>query len=126
MPPRMRRFALMRFDRELTTDDERELTAGFDSWIGVIPGLVEADFGRALSTAQDDIYTPDDAVRRAEREGYTHGLLLTFDSEESYRVFVAHPAHAEMSQFAHGQLGREAIVIDIVSIAGSAGSEETR
>jgi len=54
----------------------------FKALKGQIPGLVEVQVG---------------VNRHTVNQGYTHGFVMTFESEEALKAYSPHPAHKAIS-----------------------------
>lgn len=72
---------LLKFRPDTTAAEQQEALDGMRGLVGRVPGLLDFCGGPNCSPEGED-------------RGYTHALLMTFDSMESLRRYLEHPDHA--------------------------------
>lgn len=95
----VRHFGVFEFHQEITAKEIEHCFSVMQAMVGQIPGLLSMEHGP---------YNGDEGLN----DGFTHGFLMTFDSEESRDKYLPHPVHEQAKEVVVPCLKR-VIVFDI-------------
>ncbi|WP_262250121.1 Dabb family protein [Parapedobacter soli] len=81
----VRHFGVFKFKEGV--DDRRiaECFRAMKDMVGEIPGLLDMEYGP---------YSSPEGLN----DGFTHGFVMTFDSEESRDAYLPHPVHERVKE----------------------------
>lgn len=76
----VRHFGVLTFKKEISKSAIEECLRTMKELVTRIPGLLDMEYGP---------YSSPEGMN----DGFTHGFLITFDSEESRDAYLPHPIH---------------------------------
>lgn len=92
----MQHIVLFHFPRELSPDEEREMTGHVRAWPEQIDGLTKINFGKNTSERS---------------RGYSYVLVTEFETEAAMKEYFPHPVHQAFADWVHSR-GSEELVAD--------------
>lgn len=87
-----------KFKKHLQPQQEKELLDALHAFRNVIPGIVELSAGVNMTEEVENIH------------GYTLGLRVTFQDQESLRQYGPHPVHQQFVRMLDGILDSVVVV----------------
>ncbi|SMD44873.1 Stress responsive A/B Barrel Domain [Aquiflexum balticum DSM 16537] len=96
----VRHFGVFKFKKNISMEEIDECFLSMNKMVGQIPGLLDMEYGP---------YNGNEGLN----EDFTHGFIMTFDSEESRDEYLPHPIHEEVKLLVVPKL-EKVIVFDIV------------
>jgi hypothetical protein len=96
----VRHFGVFKFKENVSAEEIGECFITMKKMVGQIPGLLDMEYGR---------YNGNEGLN----EDFTHGFIMTFDSEESRDEYLPHPIHEKVKLLVVPKL-EKVIVFDIV------------
>ncbi|WP_353127102.1 Dabb family protein [Parapedobacter pyrenivorans] len=96
----VRHYGVLVFKKEISEAEIEESLRTMKELVLQIPGLLDMEYGP---------YSSPEGMN----DGFTHGFLITFDSEESRDAYLPHPIHEQAKGVVVPRLER-AIVFDFV------------
>jgi hypothetical protein len=89
--------ALIKFPRDLTPDEVGWIDGLLGEWPTTIGGMRSLRWGFDVS---------------GRAQGYTFGIVITFESAEAAEAYQPHPRHQEFAQWARS-VGGDVLVVDL-------------
>ncbi len=89
----VRHLGVFEFKKDVTNDDIEHCFSELMKMVGVVPGLVSMEHGPYKSA-------------EGLNDGFTHGFIMTFDTEESRDNYLPHPFHLERVELIQPKLER--------------------
>ncbi|WP_373493212.1 Dabb family protein [Aquiflexum sp.] len=96
----VRHFGVFKFKKNISIEEIDECFISMNKMVGEIPGLLGMEYGP---------YNGNEGLN----EDFTHGFIMTFDSEESRDEYLPHPIHDKVKLLVVPKL-EKVIVFDIV------------
>ncbi|SEG50440.1 Dabb family protein [Algoriphagus boritolerans] len=96
----IRHFGVFQFKKNISESQIEECFRTMKAMVSEIPGLLDMEYGP---------YNGNEGLN----EDFTHGFIMTFDSEESRDEYLHHPIHEKVKELVVPRLER-VIVFDIV------------
>jgi len=83
--PQVKHYGCFEFKDGTTESTITECFESMESMVGVIPGLIDFNYGP---------YDSDEGLN----DGYTHGFIMTFESPKARDEYLPHPKHEEVKE----------------------------
>lgn len=81
----VKHYGVFQFKDEVTEEQIEHCFAEMKGMVGKIPGLLELIHGPYRSSEELN-------------DGFTHGFIMTFDSESSRDAYLPHPEHERVKE----------------------------
>ncbi len=98
----VRHYGVFKFKPQVSAPQIEACFRTMKAMVGMIPGLMDMEYGP---------YSSPEGMN----DGFTHGFLMTFDSEESRDAYLPHPIHEHAKDVVVPCLER-VVVFDFVVI----------
>lgn len=98
---KVRHVVLYAYKADVTPEKQAEIAQSSRDLIKHIELIKDLEWGADLNAG-------------ARSQGYTHCLLMTFDSQEAVKEYIAHPAHQAFVELAKPHL-EKLMVVDYVA-----------